>query len=368
MSDTAGPETQSVIIVCTTAGGLGDAVFGLNLAVGLVTRSLLPLHVSLVLRNALGGDDLEANIVRLKDELMRMNRPDVALFSMDRENSVTSVWPHHCRLPARALAVVQAPLFVYSTIYEAVSVLGVDGAPQKGLITVREYGHGQFSKFSMPSSGARDMSSGIGSDEIGMFDLRSMDARVQAPPRFRQYVGHFRSAPSLAKLCRSVLAIEAISWLDRDCAEESLLPCVDVLWDWSAGGIDACVAEFRKAGCTLEGSNDSSDSASTLCDPVPVIGDDSRGLVVKYPVPSADDVVVQFCIRTVDLGRVKPPVSEFRTLLSCCSAAVVCGDQSLNEVRVLPTFAFVPSQRAVGLLHVAVSSKLACLCLRFVVR
>jgi hypothetical protein len=330
MSASAAPETPSVILITSIAGGFGDAVFGLNLAVGLVKRPAFPLRVSLVLRNALGGDDLLANVLRLKDEVECQKHVDVDVFAMDREHALSAVWPAECSLPSRPLAIIQAPLSVFSTLHEALSVFGILEEPQKGLITVREYGHGQFSSLSMPSPSARDVSSGIGSGEIGMFFLQDTVSNAATNCLNHLYVGHFRSAGSLSRLCRSVLAVEAMWFLDNTCDDgDTPIPCANLMWNWNCGGDEACSGTFRKLGCVVDAAPGETDT-SVLSNGAYT---GSSHFLVKYPVPDSDGVVVEFRVCLSDLGLLKPSISAFRTLLSSSSAVVVCGDQSLNEVR-----------------------------------
>lgn len=284
-----------VTLLTSVAGGLGDAAFGLNLARGLVCGTAPPgacgVEVAVVLRNALGGDDLPGVTQWLLQELQASPHAAITLWVLGREGRLTRVCADEDAAPPQPDVLVQAPLFVYNSVEEAMAALGLARPPPAGLLTVREFGHGSFASLLPPSPGCRDVSSGLCAGELGLFTVGPPSGCAPLPPG-SHFVGHIRSVKGLRLLCRSVAALAPPG-----------LP-LHVWWSSACGDADALTAELKRAGWSVE--------EGEACGP-------------DWPAP------VPLLLH--DLAGAPLPSAAFRHLLSHCDAAVVSGDQSLNEVR-----------------------------------
>jgi hypothetical protein len=358
---------MAVVVVCAVAGGSGDAVFGVNLVLGILRQS--SLRVVMVVRDN-GGGGSSSGVVTLArwcvecltDEAADWRR--LALYSTDACGISSRVSATADAAPLalggacdEAVCIVQAPLFVFDSVDAACAALGMSTRPTKGLVTVREFGHGRFCGTMGCAEDTRDVAAGIGADEMGVFDVTPPTARAStgadaaaaddgagasgagagaaaaaaaaghadragsaAQPH---YVGYFRSSSRVRHFARVIVALECI------CVRSPSQLHIHVWWLAEYGDKAFLVRCLNEAAATAvrcprmqfvcaHASGDGTDGSDGGTDG----GDGGRG------GDGDGDAAV---VHVHDLSTTRLSLQQFRVLLHTARGAVVTGDQSVNE-------------------------------------
>ena len=388
MSDTA-LAARHVVVVTATAGGKGDAVFAVNLVTDLLTRHAAS-SIAIVLTNALGGDDLPATLTWVCAALQDLVLTGVVAVHSIAGGVVAPVAP----TPSRALlddrpahVVIQAPLVVFSDVNAACGTLQLTHPPAHGLVTVREFGQAFFAS-ACDRPGCRDVSAGVGSGELGVFHIQCADGGPGSQPltgllsqaRSRHVVGYFRSAKAVPRFARLVAwllsryRVDAIGTTSDSCRRDGNSGAGDEGDEGGEGGEGDCavrggivvgvgggvggergLSESGGFGCA-RASEVVGDSPSDSGAALPSVDQPAPALHVWWSSEHCDrdrllrDVVSSLgafggatdasgperMLAFHDLESAALSVADFRHLLHRADAAVVCGDQSFNEVP-LPT-------------------------------
>ncbi len=219
-------------------------------------------------------------------------------------------------------AALQCPLRCFDTAAEAVKACAVGAvrlrcADKAPLLTLREFGQGPMATLQSRGSDPlvhRDVSAGLGADELGIFPLTmpiALVAHTASTAGGAHLLGYFRTLRHGVALGRMTAAYAA---LPSTTSTDITVYCPEGAAAHVVAGIrshpSAAVRDI--AAAAAEGSI----AAPLACMELTIDSRIQKVRVCALPHTAAGDAL---------------PLSEFRALLASSAACLVTGDSSLNE-------------------------------------